>query len=655
MPSTLIAADLSGSTFDIVNYRHTLDTIVKRYKNPDIIVWGGSASVKDDKKSFHFYNPPECIQRDTCPQYIFNHVKHPYDNFVLITDGEINRKVMDETYKAITATEQHLNAPFAKQLKCVIISNSSDIDLSVLNPFMVNKPTEVKHISQTGTKKIAATNPRLLNDINLFKAKLASVSKDKLLDFLTSLYIQLSAEVLYGAIDLHNKLVELSKLIYIKVKGDIDVNLTPDMSRIIEMDNALKQQDVTYINAVSSLVSKIVNLNKSNALWKLKDIESCEPVVEEDFDGLIGECPVLMDDANLYILVKKNVVTDMSILRKTRTNPLGYDLTNLVGDIVSDEMYKHMQPNDLSPYMRIEVDYAIPLVALHKMAPYIYHAFTNGVKCGWEALWLLAIYKASKYNDKLLPLINQTISRITLNCNDVQFMQYTAPLPECAFYITHLPILYQSREMYHNDIPLFKKLTENYVCDFTMFERLHVHRFLSKYPQYIQNHIKCDGTYHYLDGPSQLQLPDHISPLLFKEYVDKNPVKIVWPHYYDDNTDERDIIICENTCRPYYIVRDNTSWRQVYEKQFSITKQSQIFSCKKYFGEYVCKHNKYPTVLELFQYVTKSHKVLPRYTMQYCENTIRHFNDISHKLAPSEFIKRFNASVSIDKRIQLEK
>lgn len=123
---------------------------------------------------------------------------------------------------------------------------------------------------------------------------------------------------------------------------------------------------------------------------------------------------------------------------------------------------------------------------------------------------------------------------------------------------------------------------------------------------------------------------------------------------YDENTPSVINNICLQTCRPYYY----ENWENDYEVKYGHT----IFiSINRQFGEYICNYYKYPTKNEFYMYIYKciSMKSSPPLTLPICiqqfiDEVFEEYNNIMKDIEVKEFIKRWNNSVSRDKRIAIQ-
>jgi hypothetical protein len=123
---------------------------------------------------------------------------------------------------------------------------------------------------------------------------------------------------------------------------------------------------------------------------------------------------------------------------------------------------------------------------------------------------------------------------------------------------------------------------------------------------------------------------------------------------YDENTPSVINDICVKTCRPYYY----ENWQDDYMDKYGHT---DFVSINRLFGDYICNYGKYPTKNEFFLYIYKKVAMkssplltLPICVEQFVEEVFEEYKDIMKDITSKEFVKRWNDSVSKDKRIEIQ-
>jgi hypothetical protein len=119
--------------------------------------------------------------------------------------------------------------------------------------------------------------------------------------------------------------------------------------------------------------------------------------------------------------------------------------------------------------------------------------------------------------------------------------------------------------------------------------------------------------------------------------------------------------IVKSTCRPRYIIYENgESKAKTWLNKAHEIYGSELFSMNKFFSNYVCDNNNYPSKDELLVYIYKYYSsrgkaTLPIYIHEFAITVLEEYKDIMEKIKPGEFIGRYNASVRIKDRIIIEK
>jgi len=124
---------------------------------------------------------------------------------------------------------------------------------------------------------------------------------------------------------------------------------------------------------------------------------------------------------------------------------------------------------------------------------------------------------------------------------------------------------------------------------------------------------------------------------------------------YDENIPYHKVEISIHTCRPFYNVNKDKKWidvaTEVYGKNF--------ISIDSRFGEFVIKHKKYPTKTEFLVYLynyysSRGKPTLPICIRQFVDEVFQDHNYIIENLPVSKYIKRWENSINIKNRINIE-
>ena len=124
---------------------------------------------------------------------------------------------------------------------------------------------------------------------------------------------------------------------------------------------------------------------------------------------------------------------------------------------------------------------------------------------------------------------------------------------------------------------------------------------------------------------------------------------------YDENIPYHKVEISIHTCRPFYNVNKDKKWidvaTEVYGKNF--------ISIDSRFGEFVIKHKKYPTKTEFLVYLynyysSRGKPTLPICIRQFVDEVFQDHNYIIENLPVSKYIERWENSINIKNRINIE-
>lgn len=143
-------------------------------------------------------------------------------------------------------------------------------------------------------------------------------------------------------------------------------------------------------------------------------------------------------------------------------------------------------------------------------------------------------------------------------------------------------------------------------------------------------------------------------PFALPEY--EFPTVKNWPYNLDMEATKVDI--CARTCRPYSNVMYNgiqVNWRTKAKAVYG----ENFLSINRRFGEYIVKHEKYPTREEFLVYVyefysSRNNKTLPICISQFIDEIFEDYNQVLNSVSPSQFIYRWNESAPSSARLYYE-
>ncbi|ORX42705.1 hypothetical protein BCR36DRAFT_415963 [Piromyces finnis] len=129
---------------------------------------------------------------------------------------------------------------------------------------------------------------------------------------------------------------------------------------------------------------------------------------------------------------------------------------------------------------------------------------------------------------------------------------------------------------------------------------------------------------------------------------------------WDANIDKFNVKISENTCRPYYYVKEGVTWLEELSTILDTTRP--ILSLDKHFGNFVDTYGRYPSRNEYILYLyrkiclgSKTSTTLPRNILKFTDQVFARFNPIMNKYTLETFIRIFQDNASINTRINNEK
>lgn len=127
---------------------------------------------------------------------------------------------------------------------------------------------------------------------------------------------------------------------------------------------------------------------------------------------------------------------------------------------------------------------------------------------------------------------------------------------------------------------------------------------------------------------------------------------VTFPCYWGKPLNDERLKICEKTCRPYY----KPDWiEEATEKHGMSPHPEKRLSVTARFMVYTSKFKKYPSDQELLQYLATKYDTLPRQTEAWIRRIANYdFGEIRRDLSPQEASRRFNESVNINVRRQME-
>ena len=124
--------------------------------------------------------------------------------------------------------------------------------------------------------------------------------------------------------------------------------------------------------------------------------------------------------------------------------------------------------------------------------------------------------------------------------------------------------------------------------------------------------------------------------------------------YYDENTPKTTVRISINTCRPFYRLNDEIVWKDEATKVYG-----KFMSLDNMFGSYISLNSMYPSKNDFLIYISERYEkkgipTLPVCIIQFVDEIFEDHQHVMAMLEPGEFKRRWNASVEIKKRIQIE-
>lgn len=138
------------------------------------------------------------------------------------------------------------------------------------------------------------------------------------------------------------------------------------------------------------------------------------------------------------------------------------------------------------------------------------------------------------------------------------------------------------------------------------------------------------------------------------DFVSEN--KKIW--HYDENTPKTTVNISINTCRPFYYLRDKDKvccdWKDKAEKIYG-----KFMSLDNMFGNYISVNSAYPSKNDFLIYISdrysrKGIETLPICIQQFVDEIFEDHEHVMSILEPSEFKRRWDASIEIKNRIMIE-
>jgi len=124
--------------------------------------------------------------------------------------------------------------------------------------------------------------------------------------------------------------------------------------------------------------------------------------------------------------------------------------------------------------------------------------------------------------------------------------------------------------------------------------------------------------------------------------------------HYDENTPKTTVNISINTCRPFYRLKEEIVWKDEAVKIYG-----NFMSLDNMFGNYISLNSIYPSKKSFLiyiseQYIRKGISTLPICIEQFVDEIFEDHEHILRMLEQEEFKRRWDASVEIKKRIQIE-
>lgn len=133
-----------------------------------------------------------------------------------------------------------------------------------------------------------------------------------------------------------------------------------------------------------------------------------------------------------------------------------------------------------------------------------------------------------------------------------------------------------------------------------------------------------------------------------------------WPADYSFTTEDGHIPICVATCRPFYQVTPDKTWKEIATERYRIAPE-RMLSTNEAHGNFVVKYGAYPTVEELILYLhnRRIHQgrlaTLPNAIVKFATDVIESNAAVRAELTPAEFARRFEQSRPIVVRLETER
>jgi len=128
---------------------------------------------------------------------------------------------------------------------------------------------------------------------------------------------------------------------------------------------------------------------------------------------------------------------------------------------------------------------------------------------------------------------------------------------------------------------------------------------------------------------------------------------------WDANIDRFNVKISENTCRPYYYVREGVTWLD--ELSTILDTSRPILSLDKNFGSFVDSYRRYPNrdeyILYLYRRIclgSRTSTTLPQNILKFTEQVFGRFENVMNKYTPERFNQIFQDNAPITERIANE-
>jgi hypothetical protein len=136
-------------------------------------------------------------------------------------------------------------------------------------------------------------------------------------------------------------------------------------------------------------------------------------------------------------------------------------------------------------------------------------------------------------------------------------------------------------------------------------------------------------------------------------YPTCKPRKMRWK---PDDQEPWPVPICLKTCRPYYQVSTNQTWRDALEAKVGHNELESVISLNKSFEGFLIQHGRYPMSTEDFVWkIMGWYPRLPKNIVALCASVLKDYQEMMTTISVDECIRRMERSMPVWQRVILEK